>query len=162
LATKTPGKETGLMPKRRLRIKAVVDTNVFVGNFLTRSRGSPNRRVIRSWLVERKFKLALSREIEAEYLRIFEELLGFEPEKLIRWQRRFGDKRITQTVGVGISSLSRDPKDNVFIATAIAAKAKFLITNDLDLLDIGDDEKRTLRFDIVKPTQFLRLLESRA
>jgi putative PIN family toxin of toxin-antitoxin system len=149
------------MPKRRRRIKVVVDTNVFVGNFLTRSRGSPNRRVIRSWLVERKFKLALSREIEAEYLRIFEELLGFESEKLISWERRFADKRITKTVGVGASSLSRDPKDNVFIATATAAKAKFLITNDRDLLDISDDEKRTLRFGIVKPTEFLRLLEGR-
>lgn len=149
------------MPKRPRTIKVIVDTNVFVGNFLTRSRGSPNRRVIRLWLVERKFKLALSSEIEAEYLRIFEELLGFDREKLISWKRRFDNKRITQTVGVGSSSLSRDPKDNVFIATATAAKAKFLITNDRDLLDIGDAGKRTLRFEIVKPTQFLRLLESR-
>src|SRR5882724_473809 len=109
------------MPKRRPRIKVVVDTNVFVGNFLTRSRGSPNRRVIRSWLVERKFKLALSCEIEVEYPRIFEELLGFDREKLISWERRFGNKRISQiVVGVGASSLSRDPKDNVFIAMATA------------------------------------------
>ena len=147
------------MPKRRRTIKVVVDTNVFVGNFLTRSRGSPNRRVIRSWLVERKFKLALSREIEVEYLRIFEELLGFDREKLISWERRFGNKRISQTVGVGASSLSRDPKDNVFIATATAAKAKFLVTNDRDLLDISEAIKRTLSFRIVKPTQFLPLLE---
>ena len=147
------------MPKRRRTIKVVVDTNVFVGNFLTRSRGSPNRRVIRSWLVERKFKLALSREIEVEYLRIFEELLGFDREKLISWERRFGNKRISQTVGVGASSLSRDPKDNVFIATATAAKTKFLVTNDRDLLDISEAIKRTLSFRIVKPTQFLPLLE---
>ncbi len=148
------------MPKRRRTIRVVVDTNVFVGNFLTRSRGSPIRRVIRLWLVERKFKLALSSDIEAEYVRIFEELLGFDRDTLISWKRRFGNKRITQTVGVGASSLSRDAKDNVFIATATAAKAKFLVTNDRDLLDISEVKKRTLRFKIVTPTQFLQLLES--
>ena len=148
------------MPKRRRTIKVVVDTNVFVGNFLTRSRGSPNRRVIRLWLVERKFKLALSSDIEAEYLRIFEDLLGFDTDTLMSWKRRFGNKRITQTVGGGTSSLGRDPKDNVFIATATAAKAKFLVTNDRDLLDISEAKKRTLRFKIVTPTQFLELLES--
>ena len=48
----------------------------------------------------------------------------------------------------------------MFIATAIAAKAKFLVTNDRDLLDIADAEKRNLKFDIVKPEQFLKLLAS--
>ena len=148
------------MPNRRGTINVVLDTNVFVRNFLTRSQGSPNRRVIRLWLVERKFKLALSSAIEAEYLRIFEELLGFDRDTLLSWKRRFGNKRITQGVGVGASSLSRDPKDNVFIATATAAKAKFLVTNDRDLLDISEAQKRTLRFKIVTPTQFLGLLES--
>jgi putative PIN family toxin of toxin-antitoxin system len=148
------------MPKRRRTIKVVVDTNVFVGNFLTPSRRGSNRRVIRLWLVERRFKLALSSEIEAEYLRIFEELLGFDRDKLISWRRRFDNKRITQSVVAGASSLSRDPKDNVFIATATAAKAKFLVTNDRDLLDISGTEKRTLRFEIVTPTKFLHLLES--
>jgi predicted nucleic acid-binding protein len=100
------------MPKRRRTINVVVDTNVFVRNFLS-SGGSPNRRVIRLWLVERKFKLALSSEIEAEYLRIFGELLGFDKDTLTIWKRRFGNKRITQTVGVGASSLSRDPKERM-------------------------------------------------
>lgn len=146
------------MPKRRRTINVVLDTNVFMRNFLSRSGGSPNRRMIRLWLVERKFKLALSSEIEAEYLRIFEELLGFDRNTLIAWKRRFGNKRITQTVGVGASSLSRDPKDNVFIATATSAKAKFLVTNDRDLLDISEVMKRTLRFEIATPRQFLQLL----
>ena len=147
------------MPKRRT-INVVLDTNVFVRNFLTGSRGSPNRRVIRLWLVERKFKLALSSEIESEYLRIFEELLGFDRDTLRAWKGRFRNKRITQTVGVGSSSLSRDPQDNVFIATATSAKAKFLVTNDRDLLDISEAQKRTLRFKIVTPTLFLQQLES--
>lgn len=46
------------MPKRRRTINVVLDTSVFVRNFLSRSLGSPNRRVIRLWLVEPKFKLS--------------------------------------------------------------------------------------------------------
>lgn len=149
------------MPKRRGSTVVVIDTNIFVRNFLTRSRRSPNRLVVRSWLVEHKFKLALSEAIKEEYLRIFEEVLGFDKEKLAGWRKRFGDKRIAKTVGVGTSTLSRDPEDNVFIATAIAAKAKFLVTNDHDLLDIADAEKRSLRFDILKPEHFLSLLGGR-
>ena len=47
------------MAKRR-RLLAVVDTNVFVANFLTRSSESFNRRLVRSWMIERKFTLLLS------------------------------------------------------------------------------------------------------
>lgn len=66
------------MPNRRRRMAVVIDTNIFVRSFLTRSRHSPNRLVIRSWLVEREFKLALSDAIREEYMRIFEEMLGFD------------------------------------------------------------------------------------
>lgn len=146
------------MPKRRGSTAVVIDTNVFVRNFLTRSRRSPNRLVVRLWLVDRKFKLGLSDDTKEEYLRIFEDVLGFDKEKLASWRKRFGDRRIAKTIGVGTSTLSRDPADNVFIATAIAAKAKFLVTNDRDLLDIADADKRRLKFDIVKPEDFLKLL----
>ena len=88
-------------------------------------------------------------------------MLGFDGKKLARWRERLNDRRMTQVVTAGASSISRDPDDNVFIATATAAKAKFLITNDRNLLDISDDEKRRLRFRIVRPQQFLRLFESR-
>src|SRR5436190_10924687 len=133
------------MPKRRGSTVVVIDTNVFVRNFLTRSHRSPNRLVVRSWLVERKFKLALTGAIKDEYLRIFEDLLGFDGEKLSGWRTRFGDKRLAKTIGVGTSTLSRDPKDNVSIATAIAAKASFLVTNDRHMPDIPDAEKRNLK-----------------
>lgn len=147
------------MPKRRGSIAVVIDTNVFVRSFLTRSRRSPNRVVLRSWLVERKFKLALSDDIKEEYMRIFQDVLGLDKEKIASWRKRFGDKRIARTTGVGTSTMSRDPEDNVFIATATAAKAKFLVKNDRDLLDIADADRRRLRFDIVTPERFLKLLE---
>ncbi len=65
------------MPRKQ-RVKIVIDTNVFVGNFLARNPRSANRRVVRSWFITRRFKLVLSDEIETEYLRIFREVLDFD------------------------------------------------------------------------------------
>lgn len=83
--------------------------------------------------------------------------MGFDDEILYGWQARFNNKRITETFNIDISlRISRDPNDDMFIAVAIAARAKFLITNDRDLLDISDADKRKLKFQIVTPAQFLK------
>ena len=58
------------MPMRRDAITAVIDTNVLVANFLSRSPRSPNRRVVRLWMVERRIRLAISREILEEYFQV--------------------------------------------------------------------------------------------
>lgn len=144
------------MTKRR-RPAVVIDTNVFIGNFLSRSSRSPNRRVICRWLVDRAFKLSISTKIQREFLRIFNEILGFNADRIIQWKQRFDDKRLTQNIGATKAlHLSRDPNDDMFIAVAIAARAKFLVTNDRDLLDISDEDKRKLKFQIVTPSQFLK------
>ena len=142
---------------KRHRLIVVIDTNVFIGNFISRSVRSPNRRVIRLWLVDRAFKLALSAGIRKEYLRIFAEVLGFDSNRRTRWEQRFDDKRIIETIRTAKERrISRDPNDDMFIAVATAARAKFLITNDRDLLDISDEDKRKLKFQIVTPGQFLK------
>jgi len=144
------------MPTPRGAIRVVIDTNVFVANFLSHSPRSPNRRVVRLWMVERRIRLAVSREILDEYLQIFAEVLGFNNEKLDKWRLRFGDKKSCKAVVPRTKPLiSRDPNDNMFIATALSAKAKFLITNDLDLLEIDDSDKERLKFEIITPRGFL-------
>ncbi len=50
----------------------------------------------------------------------------------------------------------RDPKDNVFVATALAGKADYLVSEDQDLLVLGE----TLGFSIVNTKAFIELLES--
>lgn len=54
-----------------------------------------------------------------------------------------------------IFSVSRDPKDDKFLATARAAKAQYLVSEDRDLLDLGEYEE----VKIVNALQFLRILE---
>lgn len=57
-----------------------------------------------------------------------------------------------------IPPVSRDPKDDVFLACAAACTADFLVTGDDDLLSIN--EYRGTK--IIKPSQFLDILTSGA
>lgn len=54
-----------------------------------------------------------------------------------------------------ILSISRDPKDDKFLATARAAKAQYLVSEDGDLLDLGEYEG----VKIVNALQFLHILK---
>jgi len=51
--------------------------------------------------------------------------------------------------------VSRDPDDHMVIATARSGKARFLVTNDHDLLDISASEQARLRLVIVTPADLL-------
>lgn len=56
-----------------------------------------------------------------------------------------------------IPQVSRDPKDNKFLATAAEAKSDYLVTEDNDLLDLK--EYQGIR--IVNADTFLQILETR-
>lgn len=148
------------MPPSLFLSRCVLDTNIWVGNFLTRSPRSVNRQIVRLWLIERRLKLAISNEIEAEYLRIFQQVLGFDDGQISEWRKRFNNRQTVKRVRLKVKTpISRDPKDDIFIATALIAKADFLVTNDLDLLEISEEEKSKLNFQIVTPQVFLKQLE---
>ena len=147
------------MPPSDFLSQSVLDTNVWVGNFLSRSPKSFNRRIVRLWLIERRLKLAISNEIEAEYLRIFQEVLRFDNQQIAEWRKRFNNRQTVKRVRLKVKTpISRDPKDDIFIATALISKADFLVTNDFDLLDIIEAGKQKLKFQIVTPQTFLEQL----
>lgn len=54
-----------------------------------------------------------------------------------------------------IPPVSRDPKDDKFLATARAARAQYLVSEDEDLLHLGEYEG----IKMVNALQFLRILE---
>ena len=147
------------MSARKDRLRVVLDTNVFVRNFKSRSKSSPNRKIIRLWLVEKQLQLIVSHEIVAEYLEIFGEVLAMDADVVEEWHERFVlDPRATLVNLARRDDESRDPDDNVFLSTARAGKAKFLVTNDKDLLDISKSFQRTLPFVILTPSVFLAKL----
>jgi predicted nucleic acid-binding protein len=44
------------------------------------------------------------------------------------------------------------------LATALVGKADFLITNDKDLLEIAEADKKKFKFRIVSPIEFLKAI----
>jgi putative PIN family toxin of toxin-antitoxin system len=138
----------------------VLDTNIFVRNFKSRSKTTPNRRIVRLWLLDRKIQLIVSEEIVVEYLEIYDEVLAMERDLVSAWRERFTDDPRTTFVNIARrEGASRDPDDNVFLSTAQAGRAKYLVTNDRDLLDIPQPARRGWRFSILNPAQFLAALE---
>lgn len=150
------------MVSRKQRIAVVLDTNVLVRALLTRSRTSPNQRVLRLWLDQRRLQLIVCRPLIEEYLEIFDEVLRFPGQLLGAWQRRFLDDSRSTVVNLGRRyAFSRDPDDNLLLATAAAGRAEFLISNDRDLLDIDRGILSRLPFEVVSPSAFLRGIDQR-
>ena len=148
------------MVPRKQRTPIVADTNVFVRAFKARSQTTANRRVVRLWLIERKLQLVVSAALIAEYLEIFSAVLGMDDTTVRDWQLRFETDRRATLVGLGRRyTESRDPDDNLLLATATAGRAEFLITNDLDLLELPENVQDRLPYDIVTPQAFLRAWE---
>ena len=143
------------MPPRKERIAVVLDTNVFVGYYLSRAPQSANARVVRLWRDQRKLQLIVSDAIVTEYLEILSRLqVGEQRTNRLAEHLQRHDTVTHVRLGPRLAA-SRDPDDNTMLATAVVGKAKFLVTNDRDLLDISTAQRRKLKFEIVRPQEFL-------
>ena len=147
------------MPPRKERVPVVLDTNVILGFYLSRSRLSPNRQVLRLWRDRCTLQLILSEELENEYIEVLGRL-NVAPQRIARLSRRLKLRNTITRVKLGARpKASRDPEDNFLLATALGGEASFLVTNDRDLLDIPPIERKRFKFEIVTPRQLLVKLE---
>ena len=146
------------MPPRKERIAVVFDTNILIAFYLSRNLKSAVRKIFGLWRIHRKLQLIVSEETVAEYLEILERVNI--PQKRIDTFLERIEKRLTVTkVSLGkIPTESRDVDDNLVLATALVGKADFLITNDKDLLDIAEADKKKFKFRIVTPIEFLQAI----
>jgi putative PIN family toxin of toxin-antitoxin system len=85
-----------------------------------------------------------------EVVRLFSTLPGRDPARIVAILQSAEVVEPTQTLEV-----SRDPKDDKFLAAALAAGADYLVTEDRDLLDLGTYEVTA----IVDATAFILLVE---
>ena len=150
------------MPPRKRRIPVVFDTNVIVGFYLSRSKTSANQQAFRVWRDQRKLQLITSDEVLKEYFEVLSRL-GVSEALVKRLEERFRRRQTVTLVSLGARpKVSRDPDDNIMIATARSGKARFLVTNDHDLLDISAAEQARLRLTIVTPAKLLAWLRTGA
>ncbi len=148
------------MPPRKERLPVVLDTNVVVGFFTSRTRRSDNARVFDAWLVERRLQLVVSPPVTSEYLELLNRV-GIEPARIIRFRQRLLALPTVTHVNLGKRfPVSRDPDDDMLLATAHAGSARFLVTNDRDLLELSDEARRPFRFEIVRPAELLRVISA--
>lgn len=143
------------MPRRKDRIPVVLDTNVVLGFYLSRERESANSKVYRLWRDRRQLQMVVSDETVTECLEVLGRL-GVSASRIARLRERFRRRETVTHVALGARPTeSRDPDDNIILAAAVAGKAKFLITNDRDLLDIPAAAKNRFKFNIMTPSAFL-------
>jgi putative PIN family toxin of toxin-antitoxin system len=138
-----------------MRYSVVIDTVVFVRSVL--NPHSFSGRIIFAHADE--YRLILSAPIVREILEVLQ-----RPEitRKIRFVAGMNMRRVLDLLSqaellVELSEMpqvSRDPKDDKFLATAVAGEADYLISEDRDLLDI--EEYRGSK--IVDVATFLKML----
>jgi putative PIN family toxin of toxin-antitoxin system len=113
------------------------------------------------WLLEKRLQLVVSEELVLEYLGVFSDILGLNDTLVGQWRRRFEEDSRSTLVKLGRRyRASRDPDDNLLLATAASGRAAYLVTNDRDLLDLPVSFLRSLRFAVLTPAAFLRAVET--
>jgi predicted nucleic acid-binding protein len=79
-----------------------------------------------------------------------------DDELIAAWRRRFTIDSRTTVVNLGRRfKESRDPDDNLILATANAGRSIAIITNDRDLLELSPHARKALKFAIETPKSFL-------
>lgn len=147
------------MPPRKKRIPVVFDTNVIIGFYLSPHKRSANAQVFRLWRNKRQLQLIVSDEVVGEYLEILARL-GVEVKQIQTLQERIEARETVTHVNLGARpKVNRDPDDDVILATGVAGNAKYVVTNDYDLLDISSLERKRFKFAIVTPGQLLKVME---
>ena len=113
--------------------------------------GNPRRCLVLA--AHRQIKVAATTGIWSEYERIIPTVLATKrpmvnPAPMLHWLLSITN--IVEPAPLG-KPRSRDPKDDPYLACAIAARAQFLVSNDRDLLDLG----KPFGVQMVTPLQLL-------
>lgn len=136
------------------KIRAVLDTNVFVSAALSKNANSPTRETLDRWKRD-EFVLLICTPLAEE---IVEKLLDrhVDNEKVVDLVKTVADwAEWVEVPAEKIESLLSDPDDNVIVACAVEGGANYLVTYDPHF-DSLQGEYRGVK--IVKAIPFLDVL----
>lgn len=135
--------------------RAVLDTNLIVSYLLT--QGDTLSRIIDHW--ERgSFVYLISPSMFAELQAVLarprlQSAMSADPQALLE----VVENDATFTAGtLSLAGVSRDPKDDIFLACAVEGNADYIVTGDADLLVLTEHEG----IKILRPHDFLEELEA--
>src|ERR1019366_6002454 len=112
----------------------VIDTNVFLAAAFWKGAAR------KCWAIcaGRHYPIAVTAEILQEYRTKAQVLANrfpeVDPDPFLRWIENECPKFVPNPLG---KQRSRDASDDMFLAGALASRAKYLITRDSDLLSLG-------------------------
>lgn len=119
-------------------MKIVVDTNViFSGIFF---KGVPSKIIENIFL--KKYQIVLSKEIVDEYIKVIERYCKKKKVPDFTVPLEIIDLLISHSIFIDSSAVitpyCADPDDIKFLEAAMASKAKYLISGDKHLLNVGE------------------------
>ena len=133
-------------------MKVVLDTNIFISGIFW--KGSSNR-VINNWR-EGKFILVTSLEAVSEIIKILKDFkIKLSDEMIKEWVDLIVRNSIIVEPKEKIDAVEDDPKDNIFIETAVAGNADYIVSQDTHLLKL----KEFRGIKIITPEEFNKICE---
>ena len=131
-------------------IRAVFDCNVILSGI----GWNGSARGCLKLVARRRVFLFVTEAIRAEYESVIpetlaEELPAIDPQPKLAWVR--AKSRLVEPSPLG-KRRSRDAKDDIYLAGALAASAQYIVTYDKDLLDL----EKPFGIEIIRPAEFLR------
>ena len=116
-------------------MKVVLDTNIFISGIFW--KGGSNK-VILNWK-EGKFTLVTSLEAVSEIIKVLKDFkIKLSDEMIKEWVDLIVRNSINVEPKEKINIVKDDPKDNIFIETAVAGNANYIISQDNHLLKLKD------------------------
>ena len=131
-------------------MKVVLDTNIFISGIFW--KGSSNR-IITNWK-EGKFTLVTSLEAISEVIKILKDFkIKLSDEMIKEWVDLIVRNSMIVEPKEKISIIKDDPKDNIFIETAVAGNVDYIVSQDNHLLKL----KEFRGIKIITPEEFNKI-----
>lgn len=130
-------------------MKVVIDTNVFVSGIFF---SGPPSRILKAWQDDR-IQIVITEEIIEEYQRVLESLAAKLQEDIDiprMMELLLVEAELAPTYSFN-ELVCEDPDDDKFLACAMAAKCKYIVSGDKHLLKMG----HFLSTTILTPRYFL-------
>ncbi len=108
-------------------------------------------------VARRRVFLFVTEDILTEYESVIpktlaEEMPDIDPHPKLAWLR--AKSRLVEPAPLG-KRRSRDVKDDIYLACALAGSARYLVTYDRDLLDL----EKPFGIETIRPAEFLRRIK---
>ena len=133
-------------------MKVVLDTNIFISGIFW--KGSSNR-VITNWK-EGKFTLVTSLEAASEIIKILKDFkIKLSDEMIKEWVDLIVRNSMIVEPKEKIAIVKDDPKDNIFIETAVAGNVNYIVSQDNHLLKL----KEFRGIKMITPEEFNKFLD---